>query len=417
VRVGGLPRPTARGWCVVLAGVAVGAAGWLAAAPVLVLAGCTLVLLLVVVLVGLLLRRADVVVQRRFAPRTGTAGRSLTETVRLTAPRSAVGSVAFADEVPWLRAGTAVAGARLGRGDAVSAAFRLDDAPRGRHVVGPLRLDLVEAYGLARRRVAVGPVVDLVVVPEVDAVRGSRPSRALGEGARRRREHSLSGGEDDPVTREYRLGDPMRRVHWKATARLGELMVRQEEQHGLPIVRVVLPTASAGWTDAAPVAWQAAPVSESFEWAVSAVATLAVDLARAGSATLVAGLDGRLLARHDGDDADAFLEQAADVALDATVGDDVPSSGGREPLVVLVSSATGADLEALGRLRPVGSPATVVVVEPAMAFAVQGRGAAAAPLPPTAVAARLREQGWRVHLAGPGDDPAEALQLSGALDG
>ncbi|GAB2974515.1 DUF58 domain-containing protein [Frigoribacterium salinisoli] len=406
-----------RGWCVLLAGVAVGAAGWLAAAPVLVLAGCTLVLLPAVVLVGLLVRRADVVVQRRFTPGTGTAGRPVTETVRLAAPRRGVGAVAFADEVPWLRGGTAVAGARLGRGDAVSAAFRVDDAPRGRHRVGPLRLDLVEAYGLARRRVAVGPVAELVVVPEVHAVRGSRPSRALGEGARRRREHSLSGGEDDPVTREYRLGDPLRRVHWKATARLGELMVRQEEQHGLPLVRVVLPTSSAGWADAAPVAWQAAPVSESFEWAVSTVATLAVDLARAGSATLVAGLDGRLLARHDGEDADGFLEQAADVALDATVGGDAPSSGGREPLVVLVSGATVAELEALARLRPVGSPATVLVVEPAMAFALHGRAAARAPLPPATVAARLREQGWRVHVAGPADDPAEALQLAGALDG
>jgi len=402
---------------VLLAGVALGAAGWLAAAPVLVFAGCTLVLLLGVVLVGLSLRRADLVVQRRFTPGTGTAGRPVTETVRLSAPRRGAGTVAFVEDVPWLTTATPTATSRLARGDATAAAFRLDDPPRGRHVVGPLRVDLVEAYGVARRRLSVGPTAELVVVPEVDDVRGSRPSRSLGEGARRRREHSLTGGEDDPVTREYRTGDPLRRVHWKATARQGELMVRQEEQHGLPLVRVVLATTSGGWADARPVGWQSAPVSEAFEWAVAVVATLAADLARAGSATLVSGLDGRLLARHDGDDAEGFLEQAADVSLDDASGTSAPSSSGREPLVAVLSGATADELEALARLRPVGSRATVVVVEPSMPFAVHGRGAASAPLPPAEVAGRLREQGWRVHEASADDDPVEALQLAGAVDG
>ncbi|MET0838806.1 MAG: DUF58 domain-containing protein, partial [Marmoricola sp.] len=38
------------------------------------------------------------------------------------------------------------------------------------------------------------------------------------------------GGSPDVTIREYRLGDDLRRIHWPTTARVGELMVRREEQ-------------------------------------------------------------------------------------------------------------------------------------------------------------------------------------------
>ena len=42
------------------------------------------------------------------------------------------------------------------------------------------------------------------------------------------------------MTREYRHGDPMRRVHWAATARHGSLMVRQEESVTTPEATIIL---------------------------------------------------------------------------------------------------------------------------------------------------------------------------------
>jgi uncharacterized protein (DUF58 family) len=81
-------------------------------------------------------------------------------------------------------------------------------------------------------------------------------------------------GEDDAATREYRYGDDLRRVHWRSTARVGELMVRREEQPWESRATVILDTRGFAHRGEGPTA--------SFEWAVSAAASMAVHLRRGG---------------------------------------------------------------------------------------------------------------------------------------
>jgi uncharacterized protein (DUF58 family) len=436
-----VPRPTGRGFGVLAAGLLVVVVGWMLQAPALVFAGTALVVLIVAVTLSLLVRTADVRVTRRFSPDRGVAGWSAVETVSLL-PRGGrtSGTVHVREQLPFGRlSDLEAAPVLLVPGRASSAVFRHHDLPRGRHRIGPLHVDLVESYGVARRRVVADGMAEFVVVPEVVEVGPGRESRALGDGSRRQREHSLAGGEDDPVTREYRRGDPMRRVHWKATARHGELMVRQEEQHGLPSARVVIAVAAEGWSDVRPTAsassrvraTSGAPaipvVSDAFEWAVSFAATVAVEVGQAGSATVLATPEGALVARHDPDATAAFLDGLADLRLDDALGAPAPAPSPREPVVAVVSGLTRLELDLLVASRAPGSSAVAVVVTPALAL---GEGLTSRParpvegasratdrvLGPDEVAGALRESGWRVVEADSSDDVGRLIVTTGVLD-
>ncbi|MBF4599981.1 DUF58 domain-containing protein [Frigoribacterium sp. VKM Ac-1396] len=422
-------------------GVLVVLVGWLLQAPALVFAGTTLVVLIVAVTVSLLFRTADVRVARRFSPDRGVAGWSAVETVSVL-PRGSrtSGAVRVREQLPFGRLTDSEAAAvLLVPGRASSAVFRHHELPRGRHRIGPLHVDLVESYGVARRRVVADGAAEFVVVPEVVEVGLGRESRALGDGSRRQREHSLAGGEDDPVTREYRRGDPMRRVHWKATARHGELMVRQEEQHGLPSARVVIAVAAEGWSDSRPTvppssgfrSKAAAPtiplVSDAFEWAVSFAATVAVEVGHAGSLTVLATPDGSLVARHDPDSTAAFLDDLADLRLDDELGAPAPAPSPREPVVAVVSGLRRLELDLLVASRAVGSSAVAVVVTPALplgagltsrpARSADGADRTVAPvLTPDEVAGALVDAGWRVVEADSSDDVGRLIVRAGVLD-
>ena len=413
--LGGAPRPTARGLGVVLAGVGLAAGGSLVESAPLVFAGASLVALVVVVAVSLLFRSADVAVSRRFSPTRGVAGWSVVETVGI-APRGRGHDVALREQVPWRRTtGSGAVPVSLVPGRTSSAVFRHGDLPRGRHRGGPLQVDLVDAFGVARRRVVAPGVAEFVVVPEAVDLGLARESRALGDGATRQREHSLAGGEDDPITREYRRGDPMRRVHWKASARHGELMVRQEEQHGLPSVRLVVATRSDGWADASSTA--EGPTSDAFEWALSVVATLGVEWGHAGSVAVVASPRGDLVARHDPDSTGAFLETLADVRLDDETEAAADPPAAREPVVAVVSGLTPLDLDSLSRSRAVGSSAVALVVSPPLGFTEAARGDAerARVVPPAEVVAALRSTGWRVVEASSDEAVGDVVREAGLL--
>jgi uncharacterized protein (DUF58 family) len=82
------------------------------------------------------------------------------------------------------------------------------------------------------------------------------------------------GNVADVVVREYRRGDDLRRVHWRSTARMGELMVRNEEQLWQARATVVLDNRAVSHRGTGP--------GSSLESAVAAAASVAVHLSGLG---------------------------------------------------------------------------------------------------------------------------------------
>jgi uncharacterized protein (DUF58 family) len=232
----------------------------------------------------------------------------------------------------------------LGIGEVVQRTYRLPTDRRGRHVVGPLTLTRQDALGLVRTQVATGGTATLWVHPrshtlKVGDVGVSR--RFDGRTVDQRSRGSLVFH----ALREYAVGDDLRHVHWKSTARRDELMVRQDEMPWQGRATVLLDTRADAHT------------TETFERAVSAAASIVVACSRR-----------RFLLRlvtTGGDDSgmgagaghiDGILERLATVALDrsghlAGAASSLRRAGAGGGAISVLLGGRGEDLDTVSRLR------------------------------------------------------------------
>jgi uncharacterized protein (DUF58 family) len=147
----------------------------------------------------------------------------------------------------------------------------------------------------------------------------------------------------------------MRRIHWRATAHRGELMVRQEEDESSPDAMVVLDRSSRRW------AAQGDDADPAFEAAVSLCASTAVHLAAEGYSVDVIDSAGTVLGvlRGHEDDRDGLLVALAMVAPRGESRDLGVLIGGTPPgPLVLVTGRL--DEEEAGLLRPAGAAAPLL---------------------------------------------------------
>ena len=130
--------------------------------------------------------------------------------------------------------------------DTVRLEYRLRTPRRGVYAVGPLRIGTSDPFGLARIDRVAGNAHDLVVTPRVTELDVGVGSVASIDGSLHGLQRRTHPNSDELIAREYRYGDPLRRVNWAATARRGELMVREEEQRGDPEARLIIDTTLSG---------------------------------------------------------------------------------------------------------------------------------------------------------------------------
>jgi len=196
--------------------------------------------------------------------------------------------------------------------------YRVLGLQRGRTRVGPLTVTVTDPFGLAALPRSFTATNSVVVTPRIVPLGTAGASRAPGGQGESQFRALAARGDDDLLPREHRPGDDMRRIHWRATARQGELMVRREEQAWHSSIVVLLDDRREAHTGTGD--------GSTFEWAVSAAASIALHYLRLGWRVTVVTTSGRVLAEaRNGTsaDLDLVLQAFADVRL----SDDAMAAG------------------------------------------------------------------------------------------
>ena len=389
VRRVALPTFTRRGWAVLAAGaIAVIVAlsvGW----RDLFFVGLILLVLLAVSSVVLRAGSAALDVERRNSPEIVPAGEPFTVSLKVTnGAWLRTPLQRWHDRTPRGVAGSPSASlpALAGRGDAASSA-RLSYAAVAEHrgvvEIGPMTVERSDPFGLLLSERTVGGTEPLTVLPRItplDAAGSGRSSAGDAATVAWRSGH----GYDDVVTREYRSGDALRHVNWRASAHRGELMVRQEQSSDEARALVVLDTRRETYPSAA-----------AFEWAVEYAASIVAHLAaaRVDVRLLETAPDGGVLLDVDRDAQEVLVDLASvERRSSRSIGVDylarLESLLAAEPAAVhaVLGSGTGApELRELASQRARTTQATLTLA-----------GSAAAEIPD-----ELWFAGWSAGVAGP----------------
>lgn len=299
---------------------------------------------------------------RSLEPARVPAGTSARVVLRLrNQSRLTTGTLMLEDRLPYaLGSRPRLVLERLGAYQSSTVAYTVRADVRGKYPVGPLLVRLTDPFGLCELTRSFPRVDQLTVVPQVtDLPQVRLTGEYTGAGNSTSRSVAVHG-EDDAATREYRRGDDLRRVHWRSTARVGELMVRREEQPWESRATVVLDTRASAHRGEGP--------TSSFEWAVAAVASIAAHLHHNGYRLRMVAGEGIDVETGNGEGTHALLDHLAEVSPRGTTDmvhlvDQVRRQAKGGLVVCVFGTMTAAETELLSGLRAAGNSCVALLLD------------------------------------------------------
>jgi uncharacterized protein (DUF58 family) len=291
-------------------------------------------------------------------------------------------------------------------------AYTVRSEIRGRYLVGPLTVRITDPFGFVELGRSFTSRSALVVTPAVVSLPiGQITGDWSGTGDNRPRAFASAGTEDVTV-REYRLGDDLRRIHWRSTARADELMVRREEQPHQSRATLLLDTRTVAHRGTGP--------ASSFEFAVSAAASIGSHLVEQGFVVRLLSDDTRKSEAtwHDrGVSGPAEIELLLDALAVvqhshlADLGKVSQEHNAAGLVIAVLGAVTPTDVTALTSLRAASSRSLALLLDVG-AWTASGRGGGAMPLDEQVLL--LQRGGWSVVVAKPGDRLPALWRLMGA---
>jgi uncharacterized protein (DUF58 family) len=341
----GVPELTRRGWTVAGACTGLFVAGFFVGGTPVVALGLSGGLVLAWAWVSVLVNRVSLPLTRSARPARPAVGQEGRVVLRGRTTRP----------TPWLTITESVDGGRraarfvqvpLDAGTPVEAIYRIPTDRRGRHIVGPALVTVADPSGLVRRTWAAADAGEVIVQPRVHDV---VPPRRGGGGEPAER----ADGPRIPVVealgeflalRDYEPGDDPRRVHWRSSARAGELLVRVDEAPAPGRVVILFDVRRGVYDD------------DAFESAVEVVASIAASLHRTHQAAEVVTSAGESMRRGGVNALQSVLDRLAVVEPDGpdrllAVTAALRGRAGLGGVVVVTGAADAAVVDAAAALR------------------------------------------------------------------
>ena len=283
----------------------------------------------------------------------------------------------------------------IGHGWRRHVTYQVRSEVRGRFEIGPMSVRVTDPFGLVELGRAFHTTVPLTVTPRTVPLPVIPLGGAwTGSGDNRPRAFA-TGSAEDVTVREYRRGDELRRVHWRSSARVGELMVRREEQPWQSRATLFLDNRLS--------AHRGQGISSSLESAVSVAASVAVHLSRRGYTVRLVTAQGedpgtvwhfRDAELNTGPllEALAVVEPTAHPSIDTGW---LADSGHGGLVVAVLGAVDDADSGVLRRMQHHAGSALAIDLDVAAWTPLHAPTGAAVPF--------LARLGWRAVAMGPGD--------------
>jgi uncharacterized protein (DUF58 family) len=291
--------------------------------------------------------------------------------------------------------------------ETLSLSYPLLPTRRGRWPLGPAIVHSSDPFGLILADTCVGGAELIPVWPaiiDLTATAGALMGHAdrVVIGAR-------TPSPDDASLRDYREGDDLRRVHWKSSARRGEMLVRSDERAGRRPATVILDLPRE---------------SGPLEWTISTGASIALSVLASGHPIRLLG--GAIVPDRDDHSHSSALARVN--LLNQTLDLQPPASTASADRDLIrasreaAASAQSGDVtfgvfeplsaDALRALLPIGDHGRAWAIVRADGESAQREAA-------DATTKTLRRAGWRATSVGAGDDLSRmwtTLLTSGDLE-
>ncbi len=280
----------------------------------------------------------------------------------------------------------------LRAGHSAQTDYPLQAARRGRFLLGPPSVRVGDPFGLWEDHRTLAVRTEVLVVPTVVELAGMPISTGTRSAAADRAMSGASGGDPDVGIRNYRSGDDIRTIHWRASARHDELMVRLDEpvSHGGAVVML----------DHRLPAHAGEGAGSSLETAVTLAASVSLHLLTAEHQMRLTTHTGAVLA-NGRDIEDDVLAALAVIEPDPTGPLTAASVAGTGLIIAILGALDLTTARLLVAARRRGTNAIALVLN------TPDWDPAGPPGDPRAVMLR-RSAGWRVVTIGSGDSLAVA---------